>query len=190
MFNEKEVELGKTYFSSTLNDSVTFESIRFYLSNFEFLTSKKEVIELPKKHFLIDLKEPNSLLLETPKNLNHASVRFNLGIDSITNNKGALGGDLDPVNGMYWTWQSGYINFKLEGTSPAVSTRKNRFQFHLGGFLYPFNALQTVELNNKNEITLDLTEFFEQVDLNETNTIMSPSYEAVEISKKVANSFR
>ena len=44
-----------------------------------------------------------------------------------------MDGDLDPVHGMYWTWQSGYIQFKLEGLL-RDSAGERKLELHLGGF--------------------------------------------------------
>ena len=86
------------------------------------------------------------LILKLPPDLTYDQLAFDIGIDSITNVSGAMGGDLDPTKGMYWTWQSGYINFKLEGTSPDCPARKNEFQFHLGGYAYPNASVQKIAL--------------------------------------------
>ena len=114
-------------------------------------------------------------------------------IDSVTNVSGALGGDLDPTKGMYWTWQSGYINFKLEGKSNLCPTRKNEFHFHLGGYLHPYNALKTVKLKVQQStdiaVVFDVKKLFSAIDLKSTNQIMTPMKEAVLISEKVAQAF-
>ena len=115
-----------------------------------------------------------------------------MGIDSTTNVSGAMGGDLDPTKGMYWTWLSGYINFKLEGTSNICKTRHNEFQFHLGGYQHPFNSLQTVfiEISSKStiEINIDLLKIFQQINLAQQHHIMSPEQDAMDFSEKVINS--
>jgi len=59
-----------------------------------------------------------------------------IGTDSITNVSGALDGDLDPIKGMYWAWNSGCINFKLEGTR-VISGKKTPFEYHIGGYNGP-----------------------------------------------------
>ncbi|MBI3236019.1 MAG: hypothetical protein HYZ42_18620 [Bacteroidetes bacterium] len=125
-----------------------------------------------------------SFVTEKPLVYNHVS--FVLGIDSVTNVSGALGGDLDPTTGMYWTWQSGYINVKVEGRSNSCKTRNNEFQFHLGGYMFPNAAAQTILLDAKPNSNLtmivDLKPWFEQIKLSEQNHIMSPSLEAVRLS--------
>jgi len=145
---------------------------------------------------LIDIENSESLAVnfgtEEKQSLKYNNIRFNLGVDSLTNSSGAFGGDLDPTNGMYWAWQSGYINFKLEGVSKACPARKNAFQFHLGGFLGEHNALQKVHLNisdKESKIEFPIDQFLEQINLKEQYQIMSPSAEAVIISKTVADLF-
>jgi hypothetical protein len=76
-----------------------------------------------------------------------------------------MAGDLDPIKGMYWAWQSGYINMKIEGKSSSCRTRKNEFQFHIGGYLSPYYAMRKVALTYDKKATeinigIDLYNFF------------------------------
>jgi hypothetical protein len=102
---------------------------------------------------------------------------------------GALGGDLDPTKGMYWAWQSGYINFKLEGKSKLCKTRNNEFQFHVGGYLSPFQTIQQVSLkiNSTNQInvSIDIEQFITELDLTEINQVMTPGVESVVLARKL-----
>src|ERR1044071_4197029 len=129
------------------DDSVLITTLKFYISNISFYDGNKQVWKENKSYHLVDISDPNSLKLklDLPSKIKFTEIKFNLGIDSITNVSGALGGALDPTLGMYWTWQSGYINFKLDGRSSLCNTRNHEFQFHLGGYQYPHSALQTVE---------------------------------------------
>jgi hypothetical protein len=99
-----------------LNDSthLKLSELKFYSSNIQFLKNKKVVFEeknssrfdkLNTVH-LIDAANSSSqkISIKTPSTLSFDEVKFQLGIDSITNVSGALGGDLDPTKGMYWTW--------------------------------------------------------------------------------------
>ncbi len=38
-----------------------------------------------------------------------------MGVDSIKNYSGAQAGELDPIYGMLWDWNSGYVYYKHEG---------------------------------------------------------------------------
>ena len=96
-----------------------------------------------------------------------------------------MAGDLDPTKGMYWAWQSGYINMKMEGKSSSCKTRKNEFQFHIGGYMKPNYAMRKVELVSKNQnlnITIDVAEFFSELKLSETNSIMIPGKKAMKLA--------
>ena len=100
---------------------------------------------------------------------------------------GALAGDLDPTNGMYWAWQSGYINFKIEGNSSSCKTRKNQFFFHVGGYKKPNYSLKMITLDvlipkSTIDITINLKDFFSKINLGKTNSIMIPGKSAMELA--------
>ena len=191
------VEIDKNYSTYSLEDSISFEAIRFYISNVEFFQYKKIVFSLEKKHHLIDLENSESMRIEieTYQDLEFNQIKFNLGIDSLTNVSGAFGGDLDPSNGMYWTWQSGYINFKLEGISKVCPARHHRFQYHLGGYQAPYPSMQKIILplsktdSKEIKINFAIDKFFKTIKLQETYQVMSPNQEAVDMAKLVASIF-
>lgn len=187
--------LSHKYFKLNDRDSIQIEVLKFYLSNLSFYKEKKEVWREKNSFHLIDSEKEESykLMLEVPLNLSFDEVTMNLGVDSVTNNSGAMGGDLDPTKGMYWTWQSGYINVKLEGKSNLCKTRKNSFEFHLGGYQYPFNSLQRLDFNvtspNDLLLVLDVAHFFSSLDLEKVNQIMTPSAVSNQLSQKLAKAF-
>ena len=116
-----------------------------------------------------------------------------MGIDSLTNVSGAIGGDLDPTKGMYWTWQSGYINLKLEGKSNLCPSSKKDFQFHLGGYQAPFNGLQQVSFpsqkEQKIELKVNLLTFLQNINVAKESHIMSPNQAAVLMAQQWAKAF-
>jgi hypothetical protein len=69
-----------------------------------------------------------------------------LGVDSIRNVSGIQTGALDPLKGMFWTWNSGYVMAKLEGSSESSNSAGNRFTYHIGGFRPGMNVLKTIDL--------------------------------------------
>ena len=179
--NKKYISLSK--------DTLQIETFRFYVSNIKLILNDNSEISEEKSYHLIDIEEPNSQIISISKNLNKEikKVVFSLGIDSTASVSGALSGDLDPTKGMYWAWQSGYINFKIEGKSSSCKTRNNAFQFHVGGYLKPNYAIRTIELETKNsnfEINVDLAELFNVIKLSEINSIMIPGSKAMDIADK------
>ncbi len=190
VFGEKPLVLGTTY---TTNSGVIveIETLRFYITQLQLKQDGKTIWTEENSYHLIDINNSSSLQLSIPDSVEFDEVSFLLGTDSLTNVSGAMGGDLDPTKGMYWAWNSGYINFKLEGTSPVCDTRNNRFTFHLGGYAYPNATVQTVTLAaTGSAIIFDVKAFLEGIDLKETNSIMSPSTTAVALSKKASALFK
>ena len=194
IYHQRDLIMDSLYVGNN-QESIQFETLKFYISNLRFnLNNGKTFIEKNSWH-LIEMEDRNSLHVSVPDSLNDSirNISFNLGIDSTTNVSGALGGDLDPTQGMYWTWQNGYINFKLEGKSTLCKTRNNEFQFHIGGYMNPFNTLQKIELpiNKVGSYTIvfDLEQLMDKIDISILNHVMSPQLEAVEISKKIATAF-
>jgi hypothetical protein len=186
-------ELNK-YYPINKTDSVKIENLKFYISSIRFIKKDVVVFSEEESFHLIDLLNPGTLKLSNlPSDIEFTHLEFNLGIDSITNVSGAMGGDLDPTLGMYWTWQSGYINVKVEGRSNLCRTRLNEFSLHLGGYLSPNLSVRTVTLPVKNtqriKIYFDVYTFLNAVDLQEQNQIMSPGQSAVSLSGKFADTF-
>ena len=176
---------------------IVFENLRMYVSDLEICNGSQVVATTVTQHRLIDAENAsqNEILVVTGRNTEMDRLRFKLGIDSLTNVSGALGGDLDPTKGMYWAWQSGYINFKLEGTTPACPARQHRFQFHLGGYLSPFLALQAVELPIRPQgkdivVVLAVDKLLEGIDLSKSYEVMSPGQQAVDLARRVATCFQ
>ena len=200
--NSNKIELNSLIQFEDKN--IKFTNIKFYISNIKLLNNDSVLYQENESYHLINLTEKiNSFNLKT--NLNEFNqISFDLGIDSITNENGVKGGDLDPIKGMYWAWQSGYINIKLEGEfNNEVEIKQEfaentAFEYHLGGFLAPNNTIHTVTLDLNSvkirkskliNISFDLDKFFQFAIINNINKIMSPSENAVKMSKILADSF-
>lgn len=191
LFADAPLESGRKYCFQ--NDTIEIETLRFYISDMGFYKAGELVSVAEKKYHLLDFENPASLQIRHILADSLDTVKFKIGIDSLTNVSGVLGGDLDPVNGMYWTWQSGYINFKLEGRSMRCPARNHRFQLHIGGYRSPFNALQEIELEAKNEtivIGIPIDELLQKIDVSSHYEVMSPNQRAVDISTLIASVFK
>jgi hypothetical protein len=187
-FNNNPIELNKKYV--TLNkDIITLDNFKCYISSVQIHYSDKTIFTQKDSYHLLAIDNSNSLSIPITKASNKVitKVSFEVGIDSLTSTSGIHNGVLDPINGMYWAWQSGYINFKIEGKSPSCNTRQNKFQFHIGGYLHPNYALRTINLFPKKEnptidIAIDLARFFDEIHLDTNNTLMIPSSKAMELA--------
>lgn len=196
VFEGEKIVLGEQYFSAKLSDSVRIETVRFYISDLQYFARGQQVTPVSETPLLIDAALPESCTatLELEKGRQIDEVRFTLGLDSLINVSGALGGDLDPTKGMYWAWQSGYINFKLEGTTAKCPARNHFFQYHLGGYRPPFQTVQSVAVKGKATdhfiVEVDIAAFLDQIEVSEVYQVMSPNAEAVELSAKLPTMFR
>lgn len=133
--------------------------LKYYVSNFKFTNVDGTTYTVPQDscYFLIDESDEatHEPALRIPEG-EYKSVSFTLGIDSLRNTKdiSQRTGVLDPTGvgaDMYWSWNSGYIFFKMEGTSPA--SMMGDFMYHIG----LFGGMSAPTINNIKTIALDLT---------------------------------
>ncbi|MFN0014373.1 MAG: MbnP family protein [Saprospiraceae bacterium] len=206
VFRGEKIALGEQVTLSS-GDTIVLHTVRFYLGNFVFWKNGQVVFEEKNHYHLLDPEDETTLDLRfaVPENLPFDTVQFDLGVDSLTTVSGVMGGDLDPTKGMFWTWQSGYIQVKLEGdyksrgdVKPAHSST---FQLHLGGYLPPFQTVQAIKIGRFLQpqhlvsqpsgrwLSFDLAPFFEAVDWAKKRSIMSPGGEAVRLSGVLSTSF-
>jgi hypothetical protein len=141
------LKLDSTVYKNELGQTYTVTNFKYYISNIHLLRSDgKDFISTD--HFLINEDEENS------KNINlnsipegeYNSISFIVGVDSLHNCNGAQSGALDPVNGMFWAWNTGYIFLKLEGRSSASTSPGNILEYHIGGYKQPSNCIRTITL--------------------------------------------
>ena len=192
MINGSPISLNQHYFSPELNDSISISKLKFYISNIALLNNDKVIYKNSGGVYLLNAEDSLNLQFDIPLKISFNRIQFGLGIDSVTNTSGALDGALDPLMGMYWTWQSGYINFKMEGFIGDISKEENKFEYHLGGYSDKNNAYQLVEIpvQYKSDIQfqMPIDLIFKAMLLEKKYNIMSPSTIAVSLSKKIAQS--
>jgi len=188
VFNGEKLQKEHWYISD-IGDSIQFNKVKFYLTDFKFDVTKKTHQEIINNSFLVDVFNENTLLrtLKRPLNKKDSIVQFSLGVNGNLSESGALSGDLDPAKGMYWAWQSGYINMKIEGISPSCPIRKNKFTFHIGGFQKPYPTIRKLNFpikENQKEITLvvDIATFLNEMDLKENHSLMMPGEKASKLA--------
>jgi hypothetical protein len=139
---------GNAY-TNVWGEEYTVSVFRFYVSNIKLInTSSGKAYDVNKdEYFLVNFADSNSTLLKLKAvPFTYDRINFLLGVDSIRNVSGAQTGALDPLKGMFWTWNSGYIMAKLEGNSPFSTQVNNAFEYHVGGFSGPDNVLKQVPL--------------------------------------------
>lgn len=123
------------------------KKFRYYISNVTAGSGRYASPESNSYH-LIDQSIPTSFTFSfSAHEGTSSSLSFVLGVDSIRNVTGAQTGALDPTNDMFWTWSTGYVMAKMEGTAPVSTLVGNMYEYHIGGFSGPNNVLKTINLS-------------------------------------------
>ena len=182
-----------------VNDSIKIEVFKCYISNLKIETANGQVLNCSPDVFLLTLSDSNAtqtIEIQTDadeQSLVGCSILFDLGLDSQLNTSGAMTGALDPLNGMFWTWQSGYIHLKIEGHSLKASDNQMGFEYHLGGYRKPYETQchQKIFQNTKDMlVVIDLNPFFESGVWKKSPRMMSPGPLAKNLFDRCCSMFK
>jgi len=171
---------------------IALKQMKFYVSDIQLRDINGKEYHEPQSYHLIELGHQDNITVSIPSDFNPSLCTFHLGIDSLINVSGIMTGDLDPMNGMYWTWQSGYINIKLEGVINGNKEQAD-FEYHLGGYAGSHLAMQTFSATNKGHelfVHIDLSDFFKHFDYQQVKHIMTPGKNAVMLSGLLIHCFK
>lgn len=154
--NHQPLTLDTVFYQNQLGQKFSLTKFRYYISNIE-LKSNRNKPYCTKNIYLIDEEDSTSksITIIGIKQGNYDSISFLLGVDSLLNCSGAQSGALDPANGMFWTWNTGYIFLKLEGKSDASSATGKILEYHIGGYKEPTNCIERISLELKKSIQFD-----------------------------------
>lgn len=143
--------LDSTYTTAN-GDEITASMFKYYVSNIEFVKTDNSVVTIEDTYYLVDASDESTWEIDFDSlgTGEFKAIRFIIGIDSTRNTSGAQTGALDPANGMFWSWNSGYIFVKMEGTSPSIPT--SNFTYHIGGYKGAFIHYKQVELDFDGDI--------------------------------------
>ena len=133
-FDGAEFAFDTTY-TNAAGESLTFTKFDYYISNVKLTKTDGTTWSQPNSYYLLKSNDDLSRLLtisDVPAGT-YSGITFTIGVDSTHNVSGAQTGALDPANEMFWSWSTGYIFIKAEGTSPA-SSMGGAFEYHIGGF--------------------------------------------------------
>lgn len=117
-------------YTNAAADTFTILELKHYLTNIILTNNKGDQINL-KNYHLLDAKVSSSTTI-TIQNVpagNYTSLSFLLAVDSARNHGGLQEGALDPAYGMFWTWNTGYIFYRING----ITTTGKNYSFDIGG---------------------------------------------------------
>ncbi|MFN5422697.1 MAG: MbnP family protein [bacterium] len=153
--------LDNQTYTNANNEQFSISMFKYFISNIVLTKTDGSKYPVPQdsSYFLIDESNTSSLSprVNVPEG-EYTSLEFVLGVDSLRNTMdiSRRTGVLDPTgtaSGMYWSWNSGYIFFKMEGSSPASTQVDNVFHYHIG----LFGGYSTPTLNNLKKVTINLS---------------------------------
>lgn len=144
---DRPMELGRLI-ANPHGEPYTLSAFAYYISNLALVDTNGLVVTLPVTYHLINEQQPASKeqRINVPEGT-YRALQFTIGVDSTRNVSGVQSGSLDPANGMFWSWNTGYIFAKMEARSPVSTAPLNNVTYHIGGFRTGENTLQRVELS-------------------------------------------
>ena len=139
--------VADSVYANVWNEDFTIHLLKYYISDISLQASDKKISGEPGGCHLINEADSSSKKVGfyvAPGRYN--AISFFIGVDSEKNVSGAQTDALDPLNGMFWTWNSGYIMFKLEGNSSQSAVVNNKIEYHIGGFSGVSNTVKKITL--------------------------------------------
>lgn len=150
--------LSTQTYTNPAGENYTISKFKYYVTNIEVSNGSAKATEKDSYH-LVDQSIASSQSFTISMGVsNYTTLSFLLGVDSTRNVSGAQTGALDPLNDMFWTWNSGYIMAKMEGNSPVSTQPLNKVEYHIGGFSGANNVLKKITLTMPAGKTLDVRE--------------------------------
>ena len=175
------------------NDSLHVEQWKCYWQVRALYFQNKPVFVFPANHQLANAENQSGFVwtYHVPSQLEFDAIELQLGVDSSLQEQGVQGGDLDPEQGMYWSWQSGYIHSKLETKS---SNSSMNFMLHVGGYRSPYNTNQTLRIPVPTSSTIQLGFSVDEYLLEAANlgliNVMKPGTAAMNLAERYSKTVK
>ncbi|HTM65061.1 MAG TPA: MbnP family protein [Flavipsychrobacter sp.] len=196
--------LDSVWYRNANGDSVKVSEYKYYISNVVLESDNTKYNEEESYH-LIDQRDDNSKVFELKDipEKTYNKISFMVGVDSRHNTAGAQTGALDPIHGMFWDWNQGYIMAKMEGYSPQ-SPIGGRISYHIAGFKGEYSVLVNVTLNlpqplivkegsiHNIHLKADMLEWFKTpstVSINQTSVVGAVGPDALRFANNYADMF-
>jgi hypothetical protein len=168
MANGKRIVLNDSVYENAFGEKYTVSKLKYYVSNICLVT--KGALEIDKTVYLIDAAKENTIIKKDSRKI--VGISFLLGVDSALHSSGAQSGALDPLNDMFWTWNNGYVNFKLDGKSESSTADNKRIEQHIGGYKGEYKTMRKISFridqkyffkNNTITIQMNLDEYWDRI---------------------------
>jgi len=207
MVDTNALTLNTVDYVNANNDTFKVTKFKYYITNIKLTKTDGTPYTPTESYYLVDEEVASSktITIANVPNGTYNSISFMIGVDSARNVSGSQTGALDPANGMFWGWSSGYIMAKLEGSSNQSGASTKALTFHIGGFSGTNNVLKTVSpsfngatANVSSTVTpevhykCDLSKFFKgttTINFATVHTVHMPGTNAKNVANNYANMF-
>jgi len=201
LVGSKVLKLFDETYINSFGEPFVISKFRYYVSHISLTDNTGKQTDFPDNYYLVNEEDSLSKEIHLPIASTLREISFMIGVDSIKNISGVQTGSLDPANGMFWTWNSGYVFAKLEGQSDVSPAPAHSFSWDVGGFRQPANALRKIKLTvNKNGateentiiITADVLKWFNgktPLSITKTPACHQPGTLAVQIADNYSTMF-
>ncbi len=180
MVGSEDLKLNIGIYTNSTGEQFSVSLLNYFVSNIRLKRADGSEYVVPQDSSYFLVKEAESASQRVTLNKvpagEYVGVSFLIGVDSLRSTMGIdqRKGVLEPAgghnSGMYWDWNSGYIFFKLEGTSPQAPTNPTGnkiFQYHVGFF----GGYETKTINNLRTATLSFGSDVAQVAPGKTPSV-------------------
>ncbi|MEN9348403.1 MAG: hypothetical protein RLZZ77_1914 [Bacteroidota bacterium] len=132
-YDGSPIVLNEMSLQNGVGEAYSVSLLKYYLAHAKLV--KEDGTEVAFQAYkLIDESLPSSnKLVKTIPSGKYTKLKFSVGVADADNHSGAQAGDLDPLYGMFWTWNTGYIFFKHEGQFVHTDGSTQGLVYHYGG---------------------------------------------------------
>lgn len=204
-FGDAELEMNTKEYTTAQNEQITISAFNYWVSNMTFVNSDGTEYKEPESYRLLrgDKHATHHFHIADVPAGTYTAVKFIIGVDKARNTSGAQTGALDPTESgdMFWSWNTGYIQTKLEGTSPQSTASDKMFRYHIGGVKDGIETPQEVTLTfpqpvvvgdqaGSAKVKVDVAKFFPTpMSIAMMSEMMHPNEMAYNIAKGYTDMF-
>jgi len=127
------ITLGAMNYTNAAGNPYRIDLLKYYMTNFTLVKADNSEKNY-KNYNLIDESDAASktFTIDSVDNGEYTAIKFYLGVDPDRNHTGVQDGALDPIHGMIWSWNTGYIFFKHEGIFKDNTNTDKSLLYHYG----------------------------------------------------------
>jgi hypothetical protein len=195
----QSLHLSTAQYKNGYGEPFTIDQCKYYVSAIRVIGDHGETQTVLDQSHLVDAADSGTLTLHLTASIPAITkILFTIGVDSSANSGGVQTGDLDPMLGMFWTWNTGYVYARLEGISDSAHAPAHRFTWDVGGYRPGVDATREVVLSldghsgHEIDIRSDLLRWFDghhPIHLSQSPICHQPGALAMQLADNYATMF-